>query len=367
VIPRRTLLIAPFLVATIASAQTPQDTFENVKRIVAFGDIHGDYQVLTQLLQTAKLTNAKGAWIGSDSHLVLTGDYVDRGPDSAKVMDLLMDLERQAQKAGGQVHALLGNHEAMDFYGDLRYVTPEDYKGYQQSNSKELRDNQMQATLDRLKREGTPPPNEAAWRKTFENEHPLGWVEQRVAFLPTGKYGKWILQKNAIIKINDLIFLHGGISPKYANVSRQEINQKVRAELADLSKLDGGIVTDTDGPLWYRGLAENPDSDASTQALVDQVLKTHQAQHIVIGHTVMAAVLPRFGGKVITIDVGLSKVYGGPPAFLVVENSKYYAVHREHTIDLPVNGRSFVLYLREAAALDPPNSQLKKLLAATRP
>ncbi len=363
VIPRRTLLIVPFLAATSAFAQTPQDTFEGVKRIVAFGDVHGDYQVFTQLLRTAQLTNAKNAWIGGDAHLVLPGDYVDRGPDSAKVMDLLMDLEREAQKAGGQVHALLGNHETMDILGDLRYVTKDDFKGYQQSNSKELRDAQMQATLDRLKEDKTPPPDEAAWRKKYEDEHPLGWVEHRLAFLPTGKYGKWLREKNTIIKINDMIFLHGGISPKYAGMSRQEINDGVRSELADLGKVQGGIVGDSEiGPLWYRGMATNSENDPGMQALVDQVLKTQQARYIVIGHTVMPAILPRFGGKVIAIDVGLSKVMGGPPAFLVVEDSKFYAVHREHKLDLPVSGENLQGYLRAVTALEPPNSALRKQL-----
>lgn len=351
-----------------AFAQTPQDTFENVKRVVAFGDIHGDYQVFAQLLRTAQLTNAKNSWIGGDTHLVLTGDYVDRGPDSAKVMDLVMDLEREAQKAGGQVHALLGNHEVMDIYGDLRYVTKEDYKGYQQPNSKELRDAQMQAALDGLKQNKTPPPDEAAWRKTYEDQHPLGWVEHRLAFLPSGKYGKWLREKNTIIKIDDMIFLHGGIGPKYATASRREINEKVRAELADSSKLAGGIANDgEDGPLWYRGMATNSENDAAMQVLVDQVLKTQQARHIVIGHTVMPAILPRFGGKVIAIDVGLSKVMGGPPAFLLVEDSKFYAVHRERKLELPVNGESLQGYLRAAAALDPPNSPLRKLLTTQRP
>ncbi len=356
------------LAAMSAFAQTPQDTFENVKRVVAFGDIHGDYQVFTQLLRTAQLTNAKGAWIGGDTHLVLTGDYVDRGPDSAKVMDLVMDLEREAQKAGGQVHALLGNHETMDILGDLRYVTKDDFKGYQQSNSKELRDAQMQAALDHLKQDKTPPADEAAWRKTYEDEHPLGWVEHRLAFVPNGKYGKWLRQKNTIIKINDMIFLHGGISAKYAGRSRQEINDEVRAELADLSKVQGGMVGDTEvGPLWYRGMATSSENDAGMRALVDKVLEAQQARHIVIGHTVMPAVLPRFGGKVITIDVGLAKVMGGPPAFLLVEDSKFYAVHRERKLELPVSGESLQGYLRAAAALEPLNSPLRKQLTNQRP
>jgi hypothetical protein len=367
---RRTLLLTPFVLAAAGFAQTPQDTFEGVKRVVAMGDIHGDYPRFVELLRTAQLINTKNAWIGGNAHLVLTGDYVDRGPDSAKVMDLLMDLEPQAQRAGGRVHALLGNHEAMNIYGDLRYVTPDTYKTFQQSNSKDLREAQMQAALEGMKQSKTSPVDVGAWRKKFEEEHPLGWVEQRMAFLPEGKYGKWLRQKNAIVKINDAIFLHGGISTKYAGTTRQEINEKVRAELTDFNKLQGGIVTAEDGPLWYRGLAQDAEDDAGMKALVDQVLKTHQVGHIVIGHTPMAGILPRFGGKVITIDVGLSKFYGGPPgppAFLVLENSKYYAVHRGRQLELPVNGGSVLEYLGAATQMDPPDSQLRKLLAGKRP
>ena len=42
---------------------------------------------------------------------------LDRGPDSRKVMDLLMRLEGEASKTGGRVHVLIGNHEAMNVYG----------------------------------------------------------------------------------------------------------------------------------------------------------------------------------------------------------------------------------------------------------
>ena len=116
----------------------------------------------------------------------------------------------------------------------------------------------MREALDDLKRQGAPPADEAAWRKKFQDEHPLGWVEHRLAFQPDGKYGKWLRQQNAIIKINDAIFLHGGISEKYAALTRREINTKVREELSDFTKLAKGIVTDDEGPLWYRGMAQLP-------------------------------------------------------------------------------------------------------------
>jgi Calcineurin-like phosphoesterase len=344
-----------------------QDTFNDVRRIVAIGDVHGDYQRLLELLRTAVLIDAKNTWTGGDTHLVLNGDFVDRGDHSAQVMDLLMNLEPQARKAGGRLHALIGNHEAMNLYGDLRYVTKEDFAGFQGPDSKDLQDRQMRAALDDLKRQGTPPADENAWRKKFQDEHPLGWAEQRMAFQPDGKYGKWLRQLNAIIKINDAVFLHGGISAKYAALTRGEINTRVRKELSNFSQLAGGIVTDNEGPLWYRGMAQLPDDDRGMAELLPRVLARQQARHIVIGHTPQLAVMPRFGGKVIAIDVGLSKPFDGPPAFLLIEDGKYFAMHRGRRIELPVDGGSVPEYLRSIAPLEPDNSPLRGSVQKARP
>ena len=343
------------------------DTFQDVHRIVAIGDVHGDYQRLVELLRTAGLVDAKNAWTGGDTHLVLTGDFVDRGDHSAQVLDLLMDLEPQARKAGGWLHALIGNHEAMDLYGDLRYVTKDDFAGFQGPNSKDLRDRQMRLELDQLQRQGAPPADEDAWRKKFQDDHPLGWVEHRLAFQSDGKYGKWLRQKNAIIKIDDAIFLHGGISEKYAESTRGEINTKVRQELADFTKLAKGIVTDEAGPLWYRGLAQLPEDDRDMATLLPRILAKQQVRHIVIGHTPQLAVMPRFEGKVIAIDVGLSKPFGGPPAFLLIEDGKYFAVHRGRRLELPVDGGNVLEYLRSAAALEPSDTRLRRAIQTRRP
>jgi len=363
-----TLFELAFVLAAVpASPQTPQDSFEGIHRVVAIGDVHGDYPRFLEILRTAELIDGKLAWKGGTAHLVLTGDFVDRGDASAKVLDLIMALEPQALKAGGGVHTLIGNHEAMDLYGDLRYVTKQDYASFQGPDSKELRDRQMEAALVNLKHSGTPPSNEPAWRKRFEEEHPLGWVEHRLAFQPEGKYGEWLRRQNAMIKINDAIFLHGGISQKYAAFSIREVNEKVRQELADFKKLDGGMVTDEEGPLWYRGMALLPETDEGMNALLDRILALHQVRHIVIGHSPMVAVMPRFGGKVIAIDVGLSKPFGGPPAFLMIEDGKYSAMHRGRKLDLPVDGGSVLQYLGSAAALEPANSKLKQAVGKARP
>jgi hypothetical protein len=317
-----------------------QDTFKGVKRIIAIGDVHGEYDRFVNILHTAQLIDKKNRWTGGKTHLVMVGDLIDRGPASAKVMDLLIKLEPEARRAGGYVHVLLGNHEAMNIYGDLRYVSNEDFASYTTPDSENLRNRAMALALENLKRAGNPPPDEETFRKEFEAKHPLGWVEQRLAFSPEGKYGKWLRQKNVIIRINDLLFVHGGISPKYATKSRKEINATVRAELNDLSKIPNGMAVDPDGPLWYRGLAELPENDPALVAHVDEVLKLNQARHIVIGHTPARGITLRFGGKVIQVDVGLVFSPSAPEAFLEVQGSSYYAVQNGLRTKLPIDGTS---------------------------
>jgi hypothetical protein len=93
-------------------------------RVVAVGDVHGDARGLLSILERARLVDSHGRWIGGQAVFVQTGDVLDRGPDVQPLLDLLMALERQAKDAGGQAVILLGNHEAMNAMGDLRYVAP---------------------------------------------------------------------------------------------------------------------------------------------------------------------------------------------------------------------------------------------------
>jgi hypothetical protein len=348
-----------FLLA--AAPAFSEDTFQGVQRIVAIGDIHGDYDRFVTLLRTAKLVDANNAWQGGATHLVIVGDFIDRGPASRKVMDLLIELGPQAQSAGGRVHALLGNHEAMNIYGDLRYVSSADFSSFRTADSKRLIDDFMNQTLSDLKANGTPPQNEAEFREKFKDSHPLGWVERRLAFLPNGKYGKWLLQLDVMIRINDFLFVHGGISPKYVAATRKEVNDRIWEELSDFSRLPQGLAMDADGPLWYRGLAQLPENDKDLAAHIDRVLETQEARHIVIGHTTVPVILPRFGGKVIMVDIGLP-ASTATPALLMVEGSRCYNVYRNGRVDVPLDGGDVLQYLSAAQKLDPANSRLRALI-----
>jgi hypothetical protein len=75
--------------------------------------------------------------------------------------------------------------------------------------------------------------------------------------------------------------------------------------------------------------------------------------------------MPRYGGRVVQIDVGLSKVYGGPPAALVLEDGKAFALHRGRRILLPEgDGEPVLRYVREIAALEPDPARLAELVAS---
>jgi hypothetical protein len=344
------LLIWVLAVSAAASAQSAPGG-----RIVAVGDVHGDFDAFVTVLRAAGVIDGANKWSGGATTLVQTGDILDRGTESRKVLDLLIALEKQAERAKGKVHALLGNHEAMNVYGDLRYVSPEDFNSYKTADSAAYRDRVYEALSDPTRKDNRD------YRKKWYDEHPLGWAEQRQAFASNGKYGRVLLEHDAIVKVNDILFLHGGFSAKFAGMPIATLNRRIRAELKDFRLIEGGLVTDKEGPLWDRGLAEGPESP-ETAGLVASILAAYGVSHIVLGHTPTAgAVVPRFGGKVLLIDVGLSKSYNSSPACLIVEDGNFYALHRGVKIPLP-DGIDPAEYLRRAAAIDPPGTDLRKSL-----
>ena len=81
--------------------------------VYVVGDVHGQIETLTRLLQSHRLVGDDRAWTGGAATLWFVGDYVDRGPDGIGVLDLVMRLEAEAKAGGGGVHALLGNHDVM--------------------------------------------------------------------------------------------------------------------------------------------------------------------------------------------------------------------------------------------------------------
>lgn len=77
------------------------------------GDVHGHRQALAAALRAAGLVDEQDTWAGGTTKLAFLGDFFDRGPDGVGVVDLVRQLQGEAEAAGGEVIALLGNHEIL--------------------------------------------------------------------------------------------------------------------------------------------------------------------------------------------------------------------------------------------------------------
>jgi serine/threonine protein phosphatase 1 len=80
-------------------------TIPEGRRVYAIGDIHGRNDLLQQLLD--KIIKDDGERDDVESEIIFLGDLVDRGPDSAGVIDTAMKLKETL----GNVRFLMGNHE----------------------------------------------------------------------------------------------------------------------------------------------------------------------------------------------------------------------------------------------------------------
>ena len=360
-------LLLPIVLSACALAE--QYRWTGVERIVALSDPHGDYPALIETLGNAGVIDAELAWKGGTSHLVITGDLLDRGPESRKIMDLVMRLEVEAVEQGGRVHLTLGNHEVMNLVGDLRYVSVAEYAAFAQDEPADVRENWFQRYKSAQSLQGEPPQDDAALRTLFDSTRPAGFFAHRQAFGSEGKYGRWLLQKPLMVVVNDTAFVHGGLPSMVGESGLEELNNRLRAEVTDYVRqfellvraelidsaanfhdhaelaealaLDAGLSPDvqaaiqtvielnnsaihsSSGPLWYRGTVA---CNALTEGdVLAEALAAIGAERVVIGHTptISRQVLQRFDGRVIEIDTGMlnSSYQGSGNALIIVGDS----------------------------------------------
>jgi hypothetical protein len=379
-------VIALVLIAAVhGAAQGPA----GAGRLIAIGDIHGAYDEFVTILQRAGLINEKLAWSGGRATLVQTGDYTDRGTDVRKVMDLLMRLEREAKSAGGQVITLLGNHEVMNLIGDWRDVTPEICATFATPKSEAKRQETYRQYTRLTPRDAPPPPVYSQAPEAWMAAHAPGCLEYREAMGPNGVYGRWLRDKAVAAQIDGVLFMHAGIHPARPPKAIPEVSERARAEIRrldafrqrlssrklampsfslqeildvsvaelrhasaaiaaakaegqpppeldvptireaqDLMEVAKWSVIDPDGPLWFRGYAQWPELEYSTQ--VFGFLDAMKLRRIVVAHTVTPTrqITPRFDGRVVLIDTGmLTRAYKGTPAALELTGGALKAIY----------------------------------------
>ncbi|MCB0587937.1 MAG: metallophosphoesterase [Phaeodactylibacter sp.] len=263
----------------------PTANFKKVSRVAAVSDIHGQYGLLIRLLTAHQIIDNDGNWAFGQGHLVVLGDIFDRGDEVTSLLWFIYKLEKQAEKAGGMVHYLLGNHEIMALKGDLRYIN----KKYRYTMAA------MGMPYDKL-------------------------------FGPDTYLGRWLRSKPVAISINKTAFVHAGFSKTLLSLGLNfdAINSLFREHIID--QPEDSILADPylaflyseDGPVWYRGYFE----EGFTKWQASEILGRLGERHIVVGHTSFHEIVSLFHNKIIGIDSSIKNGKNGE--ILLINKKKFY-------------------------------------------
>jgi Calcineurin-like phosphoesterase len=309
------------------------------QRVIAVGDLHGDYQAWQTIAVASGVMDARGHWAGGSATLVQLGDIVDRQPDSLKIIRSLQQLQREAPRKRGKVVVVLGNHEAMNLLGDFRYTTAGEFAAFADNQSAARRDRVWdlnRTAVEAVYRAKDPKLTSDAIRQAWMSSTPLGWVEHKLAWAPSGELGQWAGRNPAVVKIDGTLFVHGGLSAEYAKLPLDELNRRVAAAMAAADDSPKSVLNDPLGPLWYRGLVgRDADAEAERASVpaagprptIDQeltgVLAAYGAQRLVIGHTpILSGIAITNDGRLARIDTGNSRYYGGPLTWLEIAGGR---------------------------------------------
>jgi hypothetical protein len=263
--------------------------YSGVNKLLAIGDVHGEYDVLVKLLRNSGVIDENLDWNWGDGHLVFIGDIFDRGDKVTESLYLIKKLQGQANENKGKLHLLLGNHEVMVLMNDSRYVAPK-YKNMCQ---------RLMMNYPRFFAENT-------------------------------ELGKWLRSLNSVVKINDLIFVHGGLSPNLVDrgLSLEQINNDIRKSLDKDNEMTHEEVMKAvyfpENPLWYRGyLMKSRSYSIINKEELNKVLSYYSASRIFFGHTEVESIRFLHEGKVgaINVPMGYSEI---KPQVLLVEDGGFY-------------------------------------------
>lgn len=259
-------------------------------RLFAISDIEGNFHAFAKTLIGNGVVDNNLNWNYGDGHLVLVGDFFDRGLNVTACLWLIYELENQAEAAGGMVHFVLGNHEEMNLSGDFRYVRNKYMKVAKKMN-----------------------------------------CDYADLFSTKTELGKWLRSKNMIVKVGETIFVHGGLSPQIAstNISIDRINKICRAHIgkkADALQEKGGNVSSVfakSGPFWYRGFFNKLSSSE-----VERILTHFGGKRVVVGHTIVDDISTLQEGMVYAIDVKHSeKIKNAQYNAMVMEDGSFFKVN----------------------------------------
>jgi hypothetical protein len=257
------------LIETFSEKAEHSQNYKKVDSVAVISDMHGEYKSYLKLLKASQVIDDKLNWIYGTGHLVVIGDMFDRGNEVTEILWHLYGLEKQAALAGGMVHVLLGNHEIMVLGGDLRYIG-EKYRYVEQATGMKYSD----------------------------------------LYTSNSVLGKWLRNKPIVITINNIIFIHAGISREmmYKQLTFRYINMLFNTRIIGVpletvcEDEETLFLVDANGPIWYRGYFNDK---SITESTIDSILTYYGKKFIVVGHTPDTDIRSLFNGKVFGADAGI--------------------------------------------------------------
>lgn len=272
----------------------------SVDRLVAIGDIHGDLQKARQALMAAQVMDENDKWIGGNTTVVQVGDLLDRGGDEIKVIYLLEKLKQQANKSGGRMVILNGNHEIMNVEGDFRFVTPAGMEEFKRWAHWYTVGNDMKNLCEGLGHqrdifEGIPAVLPEAWRARMAALRPGGPISSR--FLSTHP---------TVVIVGGSVFVHGGLLPTHSHHGLERMNEEVKNWiLGGKGQRGPPYVHGKDGVVWLRKYST---SESHCTLLEKALASIPGAKRMIVGHTIQTlGINGACENRVIRVDVGMSR------------------------------------------------------------
>lgn len=261
-----------------------------VEKVFVVADIEGNISAFVDLLKSNHVIDEDYKWIFGNGHLVLNGDFVDRGNFVTQVLWLIYKLESEAENAGGKVHFIIGNHEDMLLRANWKY-TQQKYKAIAGSLA-------------------------IGYKDLYGNSTELG---------------KWLRTKNLIIKVGDCIFAHAGLSKELLDrkLSIEDINSTAIPYVGTDKNVRKGVelvdfLYGKMGLVWYRGMVvDYKDYLKISSQNLDALLHFYKAKRIIVGHNVVDEVSFDFNGKVLRVDVDHHQA---AQALLIENGDTFYRV-----------------------------------------
>lgn len=272
-------MLLVFPTSRLVFAESPE--LAEPRTVYSVADLHGDFENFKLILEglgVASFDDKEATWTGGQAILVSTGDTVDRGSNSLPIFQAFTTLAAQAEKAGGEVVNVMGNHDLMNLQGDLRYVP----------------------------------------KKELSPEGDYGGAARRSEeWSPEGPVGKDLRSRYLAAAVREgTLFVHAGLEPswlkKYEGLDALDRHFRELIAVPRVSKREA--LFGDDGPFWTRAFSLSSEKKACK--LTEKTLKMLGAERMTVGHTIqddeVATRCPSSdaGPRLILADTAISRAYG---------------------------------------------------------